>query len=119
MLAFSTKHIRSGTMLQVQNLHKSYGADTVLAGVSFILNDREHVGLIGPNGSGKSTLLKCITGQEQPDRGAVVLSPREATIGYLPQTFAALRGQTVGDAVAGAQAKLVEAERVLQTAAES
>ena len=62
-------------MLQVQNLHKSYGITTVLAGISLIVNDGEHVGLIGPNGAGKSTLLRCIIGQEQPDSGTITLSP--------------------------------------------
>ena len=105
-------------MLQVQNLHKSYGAATVLAGASFILNDKEHTGLVGPNGSGKSTLLRCITGEEQPDAGGIVLSPRGATIGYLPQALGTIAGLTVGQAVAGAQAELAAAEQALQRAAE-
>ena len=67
-------------MLQVHNLHKSYGITTVLAGISLIVNDGEHVGLIGPNGAGKSTLLRCIIGQEQPDSGTVTLSPAGASL---------------------------------------
>ena len=54
-------------MLQVQNLHKGYGTATVLTGAGFIINDKEHIGLVGPNGAGKSTLLRIITGEEQPD----------------------------------------------------
>ncbi len=106
-------------MLQVQNLHKSYGADIVLAGAGFIINDHEHVGLIGPNGSGKSTLLRIITGEEQPDAGTFVLSPRSVTIGYLPQTFSVPGDHTLGQAVAGAQGELVGAERALQQAADA
>lgn len=106
-------------MLQVQNLYKSYGTDTVLAGVNFILNDGEHVGLIGPNGSGKSTILRCITGRERPDAGTVVYAPRTAKIGYLAQAFELMGDMTVGEAVASAQSELAEAERDLQAAADA
>jgi len=105
-------------MLQVQHLHKSYGVVTVLAGVSFIVNDGEHVGLIGPNGAGKSTLLRCIIGQEQPDSGSVTLSPPGLSLGYVPQSFADLLGErTVAEVVAEAQAEYVAAETTLNAAA--
>src|SRR5690349_13774739 len=107
-------------MLQVQNLHKSYGITTVLAGVTFLINDGEHVGLIGPNGAGKSTILRCIMGQEQPDSGAIAIAPPGATLGYVPQSFGDLLGdQTVGEVVAAAQAEQVAAEAALNAAAEA
>src|SRR5436305_2334575 len=106
-------------MLQVQNLRKSYGTATILDGVSFILNDAEHIGLIGPNGSGKSTLLRCITAREQPDPGTIVLSPRGATIGYLAQAFEQLGDSTVSDVLASARSELAEAERDMQAAADA
>src|SRR5215210_5960153 len=104
-------------MLQVHNLSKSYGITTVLAGINCIVNDGEHVGLIGPNGVGKSTLLRCIIGQEQPDSGAVIVSPPGASLGYVPQSFGDLLGdQTIGEVVRAAQAELVEAEAALNRA---
>ncbi|HEX6288210.1 MAG TPA: ABC-F family ATP-binding cassette domain-containing protein [Herpetosiphonaceae bacterium] len=106
-------------MLQVQNLHKSYGTATVLAGVECIVNAGEHVGLIGPNGTGKSTLLRCILRQEQPDSGTIVLSPPDLAIGYLPQSFDDLGDRTLGAVVAAAQAEWLGAEAALQQAAES
>ncbi|MEO8289257.1 MAG: ribosomal protection-like ABC-F family protein [Chloroflexota bacterium] len=106
-------------MLQVQNLHKSYGTDRILSGAGFILNNSEHVGLIGPNGSGKSTILRTITGREQPDSGAIVLSPRGATIGYLAQAFEQQGDLTVSEAVASVRADLASAERDLQDAADA
>ena len=72
-------------MLQVSNVHKSYGDVTVLEGVSFILNDGERMGLIGPNGCGKSTLLKIIAGEKPPDEGSVRFRPPGLRLGYLPQ----------------------------------
>jgi ATP-binding cassette subfamily F protein 3 len=106
-------------MLQVQNLHKSYGTAAILDGVSFILNDGEHIGLIGPNGSGKSTILRCITGREQPDSGTIVLSPRGATIGYLAQALEQLGDLTVSEVLASARAELAQAEHAMQEAAEA
>src|SRR5215212_4371934 len=101
-------------MLQVHNLSKSYGITTVLAGINLIVNDGEHVGLIGPNGAGKSTLLRCIIGQEQPDSGAVTLSPAGASLGYVPQSFGELLGdRSIAEVVAEAQAEYVAAEAAL------
>jgi ATP-binding cassette, subfamily F, member 3 len=106
-------------MLQVHNLHKSYGITTVLAGINLIVNDGEHVGLIGPNGAGKSTLLRCIIGQDQPDTGSVTLSPAGASLGYVPQSFGDLLGdRTLAQVVAEAQAEYVEAELALTRAAD-
>ncbi|MGA7730581.1 MAG: ABC-F family ATP-binding cassette domain-containing protein, partial [Chloroflexia bacterium] len=106
-------------MFQVQNLHKSYGTATVLAGVNFVVNDGEHVGLIGPNGSGKTTLLKIITGRERADSGAVVLQPRHMRVGYLAQAFEQTAGLTVGEAIHESQAELANAERAMQRAADA
>jgi len=111
-------------MLQVQNLHKSYGTDTVLDGVSFILNDGEHVGLIGPNGSGKTTLLRCILGHELPDSGSIILSPRDTIIGYLSQAFDDVQSGnaqrlSVGEVIAASQGDIVQAERDLLHAADA
>jgi ATP-binding cassette subfamily F protein 3 len=107
-------------MLQVHNLHKSYGITTVLAGISLIVNDGEHVGLIGPNGAGKSTLLRCIIGQEQPDSGTVTLSPARASLGYVPQSFGDLLGdRSIAEVVAESQAEYAAAEVALAHAADA
>ncbi len=106
-------------MLQIQKLNKSYGVTTVLADISCIINDGEHVGLIGPNGAGKSTLLRCIIGQEQPDSGTIVLSPPSLSIGYLAQAFESMTHRTIGQVVAAAQAEFVAAEARVQAAADA
>jgi len=100
-------------VLHVKHLSKSYGSQVILDDVSFVVNAGERVGLIGPNGAGKTTLLRCIVGEEAPDRGEVVRSPRDAEIGYLPQALRGMEALTIADAVAAAQREWVEAERAL------
>lgn len=51
-------------MPRVVDITKSYGGNTILDRVSFIVNPGERVGLVGPNGCGKTTLLRIIVGQE-------------------------------------------------------
>jgi ATPase subunit of ABC transporter with duplicated ATPase domains len=74
-------------MLLVSHLSKSYGIQTILADVSFVLNRGERAGLIGVNGAGKTTLLRIIAGLESPDAGFARLDAH-ATLGYLPQGLA-------------------------------
>jgi polar amino acid transport system ATP-binding protein len=58
-------------VVQLQDLHKSFGALEVLKGVSFAAYEGEVISLIGSSGSGKSTLLRCINMLEVPERGTV------------------------------------------------
>lgn len=91
-------------MLQISNLTKSYGADAVLADVSFGLAAGDRVGLVGPNGCGKTTLLRLIAGLEQPDSGQVSLNPPALEIGYLAQALIFEAGETLEMALARAVA---------------
>jgi ATP-binding cassette subfamily F protein 3 len=104
-------------MLQVKQLSKYFGAESVLDNISFVLNDDERVGLIGPNGSGKTTLLRCIAALESPDQGEIVRSPAGATIGYLPQVLAQIDKKTVAEAITEAQGEWLRAEHDYQAAA--
>jgi simple sugar transport system ATP-binding protein len=56
-------------LLEMQNITKSYGRNTVLRDVSFEVGENEIVGLLGDNGAGKSTLVKVISGVVPYDRG--------------------------------------------------
>lgn len=60
-------------LFRLDQVYKSYGGTEVLRGVTFQLNPREHVGLVGRNGSGKTTIFRLLTGQEETDRGEVIL----------------------------------------------
>ena len=87
-------------MLQVINIAKFYGSETVLKDVSFVVNPGERVGLVGPNGSGKSTLLRIVAGIEPPDSGRVAIGSG-VTTAWMPQGFEADPAQTLGQAVRG------------------
>ena len=71
-------------MVSVKDISVSFGSFDLLAGVSFLINDQDRIGLTGKNGAGKSTLMKVIAGIHSPDSGAVDMS-KDITIGYLPQ----------------------------------
>ncbi len=66
-------------LLEVEDLHKRYGKEEVLCGVSFSLEKGETKVIIGPSGTGKSTLLRCINRLTEPDRGRVFLEDVEIT----------------------------------------
>ena len=82
-------------MLSVNSISKKFGVETILDQVSFSLNPGERIGLVGPNGCGKTTLLRIIVGQEKADSGSVRLDLNGVRLGYLPQGFEYLPGETV------------------------
>lgn len=67
------------TMIQVSNLHKSFGKTEVLKGIDLTVTKGEVVSIIGPSGSGKSTLLRCLNGLEKPTSGKVVVAGHDLT----------------------------------------
>ena len=71
-------------MISLDNLTVSYGGWTLFDGISFMINEKDRIGLVGKNGAGKTTLLRIITGEQEPSEGAVTLNG-ECSIGYLPQ----------------------------------
>jgi len=66
-------------VLHVEDIHKRYGKEEVLKGVSFEIKKGETKVIIGPSGSGKSTLLRCINQLTIPDKGKIWLENEEVT----------------------------------------
>jgi branched-chain amino acid transport system ATP-binding protein len=64
-------------MLQLQDLHVSYGAIKALKGISLEIKEKEVVTLIGANGAGKTTTLRTITGLLAPRQGKVLFEGRD------------------------------------------
>lgn len=71
-------------LLQVQQVARYFGADTLFENVSLDVSDNSRIALVGRNGVGKSTLLKMIIGNESPDAGQIT-KKKGLTIGYLAQ----------------------------------
>lgn len=60
-------------MIEIKNLHKSFGHVEVLKGVDVSIEEKEVVVIIGPSGSGKSTLLRCMNYLEEPTSGDITV----------------------------------------------
>ena len=67
-------------MIEVQNLHKSFGAVKAVEDVSFSARDGEITGLLGPNGAGKTTTLRMLYTLMKPERGRVLVDGRDAAL---------------------------------------
>ena len=85
------------TLLEVDDVHHSYGSTQALKGVSFAVSEGEMFGLLGPNGAGKSTLMAILAGLRAPTRGGVRFSGEplhpgnravKCRIGLVPQELA-------------------------------
>jgi len=100
-------------MIEINNLHKSFGSKKVLSGVNLKIEDGETIVIIGRSGCGKSVLLKLIVGLLSPDEGFVKvggkiigdLSEKELyevrrNFGFLFQGAALFDSMTVGENVA-------------------
>ena len=82
----STEHFRtpsadkrSDAAIDVQDLHKYFGANEVLKGIDFHVGHGQVVCVIGPSGSGKSTLLRCVNMLETPTSGKIFVEGDEIT----------------------------------------
>jgi ATPase subunit of ABC transporter with duplicated ATPase domains len=71
------------------------GPSLVLSDVSLTVAPGSRIGVVGPNGVGKSTLLATLAGELTPDTGTVTRSPRNASVGLLPQEPDRQPGETL------------------------
>lgn len=95
-------------LLEVQNLHKTYGKKPVLRNINLYAASGEIVGLLGPNGAGKTTTFYFILGLIKPDIGSIYLDKKDIStlpmykraqigISYLPQEPSIFRKLSVRD----------------------
>jgi len=64
-------------MLEIKDVHKSFGGLKAIDGCSLSVKQGSITGLIGPNGAGKTTLFNVITGHYKPDEGSIVFEDQE------------------------------------------
>ena len=68
----------------LRGVHKSYGSQSIYAGLDFQVRRKERWCVLGANGAGKSTLLKLVTGGVEPDQGKIVIGSN-VKLGYFAQ----------------------------------
>ncbi len=68
-------------MIRLEDVHKAFGANRVLQGVSLEVPRGQSLVVIGGSGTGKSVLLKCILGLVRPERGLIEVDGRDVTLG--------------------------------------
>lgn len=72
-------------ILEIRNLTKRYGANTIFENISLEVNEGETIVIIGPSGTGKSTLLRCVNLLTKADGGQVYLDGKEITAPHTNQ----------------------------------
>ena len=82
------------TVVEAENLSKSYGPKRVLTNVSFTIERGDRVALVGVNGAGKSTLIKLLTGDETPTAGSVRLGHNVVSEYFAQDQYKVLNGES-------------------------
>ncbi len=109
-------HIPAGPRLgdlvvEADHLRKGFGDRLLIEDLSFSLPRGGIVGVIGPNGAGKTTLFRMITGEEQPDAGALRLGDT-VELAYVDQSRDALDAdKTVWEEISGGEDQILVGDR--------
>ena len=70
-------------MLEIKNIHKAFGSNEVLKGVSVKVEKGDVIVILGPSGSGKTTLLRCIDFLEKADQGEIIFDDIHADFAHV------------------------------------
>ncbi|HLM56193.1 MAG TPA: energy-dependent translational throttle protein EttA [Pyrinomonadaceae bacterium] len=89
-------------VIEAESVSKSYGDRLLVEGMTFRLPPGGIVGVIGPNGAGKTTLFRMITGQEQPDSGAIRVGDT-VQLGYVDQSRTLDPTKSIWEEISGGQ----------------
>ena len=115
-------HIPAGPRLgdvvvQAEELRKGFGGRLLIEDLSFDLPRGGIVGVIGPNGAGKTTLFRMITGQEEPDAGALRVGDT-VDLAYVDQSRDALDDdKTVWEEISGGDDQILVGDRRMSSRA--
>src|SRR2546421_5561893 len=94
--------------LELQDLHRDFGAVKALDGIEIQLGEGEFLSLLGPSGCGKTTALRLVAGFDRPDKGRIVVDGRDVTnvapnkrgMGMVFQAYSLFPNMTAHDNVA-------------------
>jgi ATP-binding cassette ChvD family protein len=87
-------------VIQADGVSKAYGDNLLVEGMTFNLPPGGIVGIIGPNGAGKTTLFRMVTGEEQPDAGAIRVG-ETVQIGYVDQSRTLDADKSIWEEISG------------------
>lgn len=73
----SSSTTKSNPIIEIKNLSKSFGDNTVLNGFNLSLYEGENLVIMGKSGSGKSVMIKCLIGLEEPDSGTIKIMGKD------------------------------------------
>lgn len=99
-------------MISVSNVSVHFGNFELFSSITFLINQRDRIGLVGKNGAGKTTLLKVLLGKIQPDSGEIA-APADTRYGYLPQQMVHKNDKTVFDEALSAFEEVLLLEKAI------
>jgi ATP-binding cassette ChvD family protein len=103
-------------VIEADNVGKGYKDRLLVENMNFSLPPGGIVGVIGPNGAGKTTLFKMITGQEEPDSGALRLG-ETVQLAYIDQDRELDSGKTVWEEISGGSDQIELGSRLVNSRA--
>jgi len=101
-------------MISINKLSVNFTGDFLFKDVSFVVGDRDRIGLVGKNGAGKSTLLKILHKLQEPTTGEITITAGHRT-GYLPQELHGCYETTIWDETMTAFGELKSLERRVES----
>ncbi len=101
------------TLIQINNIHKSYGYEDILQGIQAKIFTDSRIGLVGNNGTGKTTLFKIIIQSLQEDEGEIIRQ-KSLKIAYLPQIIDINENQTLLEASLEGYSELRSLEKKIE-----
>jgi len=102
------------SLVSLRDASVAFGAETVLAGVTFRIEPRDRIAVVGANGAGKTTLLTLISGAREPTAGEVEWQ-RGLRVGYLPQDAPEPVAETILDEVMASREDLAAMHHEMTT----